>query len=196
MGASWAEHVALEMAAGEGHVLMCFYALIDTLDHEPAVEILRRAVKQEERHVAFGEQQTMKVIAGHPWRRRRLLGLSLVSLWAVRRLAYFLEQRQSSSPVLRQLPAFLREVIKAHELRMRRMGLIDRPLADLGRLSGAALVGAAYAGKLANFLGTLLALPLRLLPGFPRQKRLTDTYLSDPALRPSPDTAEVSHAQR
>ena len=64
MGGSWAEHVALEMAQGEGFVLMAFYAIIDSLDHKPSVDILRRAVKQEERHVEFGEQQTMKAIEG------------------------------------------------------------------------------------------------------------------------------------
>src|SRR4030095_8098827 len=85
MGDSWPEHVALEMAAGEGFVLMAFYALIDTLDHKPSVDILRRAVKQEERHVEFGEQQTMKAIEGRGWLRRRLLGLNLVSMWRVRR---------------------------------------------------------------------------------------------------------------
>src|SRR4029079_10689989 len=86
MGNDWAEHVALEMAAGEGFVLMSFYAVIDTLSPPPSVDILRRAVKQEERHVEFGEQQTMKSISGRPWLRRRLLGLNLVSMWAVRRL--------------------------------------------------------------------------------------------------------------
>src|SRR5207237_1240248 len=79
MGTSWPEHVALEMAAGEGFVLMCFYALIDTLDHPGTVEILQRAVRQEERHVQFGEQQTMKLVEGRPGLRRRLLGLNLVS---------------------------------------------------------------------------------------------------------------------
>src|SRR5215831_14168309 len=77
MGESWAEHVSLEMAAGEGFVLMAFYAIIDTLDHPPTVEILARAVKQEERHVEFGERETHKVIEGKPWLRRRLLGLNL-----------------------------------------------------------------------------------------------------------------------
>ncbi|MEO8705842.1 MAG: ferritin-like domain-containing protein, partial [Kofleriaceae bacterium] len=37
MGSSWAEHVALEMAQGEGFVLQAFYAVIDTLDHKPSV---------------------------------------------------------------------------------------------------------------------------------------------------------------
>jgi len=50
-------------------------------------------VKQEERHVEFGEQQTAKAIAGKGWLRRRLLGLSLVSMWGVNRLAGFMEKR-------------------------------------------------------------------------------------------------------
>src|SRR5689334_18313351 len=118
MGGSWAEHVALEMAQGEGFVLQAFYAVIDTLDHKPSVDILRRAVKQEERHVEFGEQQTTKAIEGKGWLRRRLLGLSLVSMWGVRRLARYMERRLAKAgatgehpagehPVMKHLPAFL-----------------------------------------------------------------------------------------
>src|SRR3982750_3762678 len=99
MGGSWAEHVALEMAQGEGFVLQGFYAVIDTLDHKPTVDILKRAVKQEERHVEFGEQQTAKAIEHRPWLRRRLLGLSLVSMWGVRRLARYMERRLSKGPI-------------------------------------------------------------------------------------------------
>src|SRR5512140_619926 len=51
MGNDWAEHVALEMALGEGLVLQAFYAMIETVDEPEIVAILRRAVKQEERHV-------------------------------------------------------------------------------------------------------------------------------------------------
>lgn len=195
MGGSWSEHVALEMAAGEGHVLMCFYALIDTLDQPEVVEILKRAVRQEERHVAFGEQQTSKAIEGRPWLRRRLLGLTLVSLWAVRRLARFMEKRlPQDSPVLRQLPGFLAKVIDSHELRMRRMGLVDRPLAELSMFRRAALVTEAYGGKLGAGLLSLLMLPLRLIPGISYKRRLTDTYLSDPAVRlpPSADNHDRS----
>src|ERR1043166_969215 len=47
MGGTWAEHVALEMAAGEGFVLMAFYGIIDSLDHKGITDILRRAVRQE-----------------------------------------------------------------------------------------------------------------------------------------------------
>src|SRR5215470_220676 len=183
MGGSWAEHVALEMAAGEGFVLMAFYALIDTLDHPGVVEILKRGVRQEERHVEFGEEQTKKAIAGRPWLRRRLLGLSLVSLWAVRRLARFMATRlPKDHPVLSRLPEFLAEANACAELRMRRIGLLDRPLAELGAAARAALVVEAYAGKALSTLGKIVAAPFRLLPPF-RRKRLTDTYLQDPAVR-------------
>jgi len=183
MGGSWAEHVALEMAAGEGFVLMAFYALIDTLDHRPSVDILRRAVKQEERHVEFGEQQTMKAVSGREWLRRRLLGMMLVSLWAVRRLAGFMHTRlPKDHPVLRHIPAFLALTNRCAEVRMRRMGILDRPLAELGTGKKAALIVEAYGGKLLGGLWSLATAPLRLLPGF-RKKRLTDLYLQDPHVR-------------
>src|SRR5690349_6509322 len=181
MGGSWAEHVALEMAQGEGFVLQAFYAVIDTLDHEPSVAILRRAVKQEERHVEFGEQQTKKAIEGRGWLRRRLLGLSLVSMWGVRRLAGFMHKRlPADHPVLRHLPQFLELTNRRAETRLRRMGVLDRPLAELGAAQRAALIAEAYPGKALGGLASLLTLPLRLLPFWPKKKKLTDTYLADP----------------
>ncbi len=183
MGSSWAEHVALEMAAGEGFVLMAFYAFIDTLDHKPSVDILKRAVTQEERHVEFGEQQTMKAIEGRGWLRRRLLGLNLVSMWGVRRLAKFMAKKigkeSPDHPLLKHLPAFLELSIKNSELRMRRMGLIDKPLAEISGLKRAALVSEAYGGKALGGVFSLVTFPFRLLPWFKR-KRLTEKYLSDP----------------
>lgn len=181
MGGSWAEHVALEMAQGEGFVLMAFYATIDTLDHKPSTDILRRAVKQEERHVEFGETETRKVIAGRAWLRRRLLGLSLVSMWGVKRLASFMGKRMPKDhPVLRHLPAFLALSNRCAETRLRRIGVLDRPLAELGTLRRAALVAEAYGGKALGGLLSLVTLPLRLLPFWPKKKRLTDVYLDDP----------------
>ncbi len=188
MGGSWAEHVALEMAQGEGFVLQAFYAVIDTLDHKPSVDILRRAVKQEERHVEFGEQQTAKAIESKPWLRRRLLGLALVSMWGVRRLARYMERRLSKGkgqgqggdhPVMKHLPAFLDHANRCAELRLRRIGVLDRPLAELSGPSRARLVAEAYGGKLLGGLASLVTAPLRLLPLWPKKKRLTDTYLQD-----------------
>jgi bacterioferritin (cytochrome b1) len=180
MGGSWAEHVALEMAQGEGFVLQAFYAVIDTLDHKPSVDILRRAVKQEERHVEFGEQQTMKAIEGRPWLKRRLLGLSLVSMWGVRRLAGYIHKKvPADHVVLKHLPAFLEHANRCAELRLRRIGVLDRPLSEISGAKRAALVAEAYGGKLLGGLASLVATPLKLLPWW-RRKRVTDTYLADP----------------
>jgi bacterioferritin (cytochrome b1) len=182
MGGSWAEHVALEMAQGEGFVLQAFYAVIDTLDHKPSVDILRRAVKQEERHVEFGEQQTTKAIEGKGWLRRRLLGLSLVSMWGVRRLARYMEKRLSAAgehPVMKHLPAFLEHANECAELRLRRIGVLDRPLVELSTARRALLVAEAYGGKALGGLVSLVTFPLRILPLWPKKKRLTDTYLRD-----------------
>jgi bacterioferritin (cytochrome b1) len=185
MGGSWAEHVCLEMAAGEGFVLVAFYAIIDSLDHQGSVDILRRAVKQEERHVEFGEQQTMRAIRGRPGVRRRLTGLHLVSLWGVTRLGRFIQKRlPQDHPVLRHMPAFLAHTNRCAELRMQRMGLIDRPLAELSRARAALYILEAYGAKLPGALVSLVKLPFRLLAApFRRRKRLTDTYLDDPYVR-------------
>lgn len=187
---SWAEHVCIEMAAGEGFVLVAFYAVIDTLDHEPSVQILKRAVKQEERHVEFGEQQTMKAIEGRPGLRRRLLGLNMVSLWAVTRLARFMEKRlDQDHPLVKQVPAFLEHTTRCAELRLQRMGLLDRPLAELGRAKKLALMAEAYAYNLPSATLGLLKLPLKLLAmplrlvGVRKKPRLTEVYLSDPHVR-------------
>jgi hypothetical protein len=62
------------------------------------------------------------------------------------------------------------------------MGLLDRPLSELSGARRAALVMEAYGGKALGALGRVLMFPLRLLPFWPKKKRLTDTYLSDPAI--------------
>src|SRR5262249_54924888 len=106
MGSGWAEHCCLEMALGEGYVLTIFYALEATI---PDVEIQRSlgvARRQEETHVEFGERQTQRA-ARDPRTRRRLLGMSLVSLLAMRQLRRALRgQSDSAHPVWSQLPRF------------------------------------------------------------------------------------------
>ncbi len=200
IGGSWAEHVALEMAQGEGFVLQAFYAVIDTLDHPASVDILRRAVKQEERHVEFGEQQTRKAIAGRPWLRRRLLGLSLVSMWAVRRLARYMDKRLAAeAKVLRHLPAFLDHANRCAELRLRRIGVLDRPLSELSGFTRAARVAEAYGGKFFQAVGAVATAPLRLLPWW-KKRRVTDNYLEDPHVTdyrlPSPSDASAFTPER
>lgn len=187
MGNDWAEHVSMEMALGEGLVLQAFYAMIETVDEAEVSAILRRGVKQEERHVEFGEQQTMKAIQGKPWLRRRLLGLSLVTLWGVARLESVMKSRlPMSHPTMAILPDLVRHTVRMSEVRLQRIGLIDRPLSEISATRKLFYVLEAYAGKLASgLIGLVLGVvlfPLRML-GFFRPKRLTDTYLDDPQVR-------------
>jgi len=173
MPATFAEHVCLEMALGEGFVLMALYGVIDTIDHADIRGILERAVKQEERHVDFGERRTMQAIRARPSLRRRLLGLSLVSTWGVKRLGAFMRSRLPAHPVLEQLPRFLAFTVECAQTRLLRMGVLTKPFAQLSALEKAAAVTEAYGAS-------LLGWPVRKLR---RRPRLSETYLRDPYLR-------------
>ena len=177
MPEAWSEHVAIEMAQGEGFVLMGFYALIDTIAHKGIVDVLTRAVKQEERHVDFGEQRTIALTRDDPALRRRLLGVSLVSIWSVVRLARYMERTlDKNHPVLRQLPRFLDAVVHTGELRLQRMGLLGGSLSSLSRAKKALLVAEAYAHKAVS---SALRYPRRFAPFAAEPTRLTDRYLDD-----------------
>jgi len=196
MADSWAEHVALEMATGEGFVLMAFYAVIDTLDHPESVAILERAVKQEETHVEFGEQETMRLIAGDPALARRLLGLTLVWRFGVEQLARFMQTRLPPHRVLSRLPAFLKLALSCNELRLQRMGLLLGSIDQLSAMKRAALVAEAYAWKGGATAARIAQAPFSLIPGFPGKKRLTDTYLSDPEITKPADPVGPKRVSR
>jgi len=190
MGDDWPEHVALEMATGEGFVLTAFYALIDTLDQPEAVAILERSARQEEGHVSFGEQKTQQLLAAKPSLRRELLAASLVWIWGVKRLARYIEKHlPNGHPVLSQLSPFLAHSLRCSETRLVRLGLCDKPPSTLSRAESAGLLAELAGRKLAGAGARVLLFPLRLFPAA-QKKRLTDTYLDDPAVRSLRDDAE------
>ncbi len=169
MGRDYAEHVCSEMAVGEGMVLAVFQALIDTVEEKAVVRLLEGAARQEERHVAFGEQQTLALVQKDPGLKGVLLGMNLLSLLALPRLARHVQRRLGSDhEVLCQAEAFLAHVVALTELRLQRMGLLHRSLSQLRSTSRAWLL----------FRAQLHRLGAR----FRRPRRLTDTYLQDPAL--------------
>ena len=168
MGRDFAEHVSTEMAVGEGMVLVVFQALIDTLEEPAMVRLLEGAARQEERHVAFGEQQTLALVRANPALAEVLLGMNLLSLWALPRFSRHVQERLGEQhEVLSQAEAFLAHVVKVTELRLQRMGLLHGTLSELGALRRCWLV--------------LRAFLYRQGARFRRRRRLTDTYLSDPA---------------
>ena len=170
MGTNYAEHVATEMAVGEGLVLMIFYALIATIEDSKVRVILEAASRQEERHVAFGERETRALVLKEPALADYLLGLNLLSLIAMKRLGRHVEKRLGKEhEVLRLLPSFLESLVATLELRLQRMGVLRVPLAELSGPRRAWLMGKAYVRQ---FFGRFR----------PRPKLLTQTYLQDPAV--------------
>jgi hypothetical protein len=175
MGHSWGEHVAIEMALGEGLVLGVFYAMIDTIPDTEIQRILSTATLEEERHVEFGEKETITWLKAHPGSRRLLLGLALVQAWVLRFLKRFIVGKLSrkldpSHPVMSQFGPFYDHVVRCFEIRIERLGLSSAPLSRLGLLTRLSLVG---------------LLPFRMLWGRFRWRTppLTNTYLDDPALK-------------
>ncbi|MGH2723383.1 MAG: ferritin-like domain-containing protein [Actinomycetota bacterium] len=179
-GGTFLEHCALEMALGEGFVLMAIYALIDTLPDSEVRRLLQGLSRQEEGHVSFGEDQTARALRRDPSRAPHLLGLALVSFAALRRLGGWIGRRYPGHPVLSQMPGFLPATVAAAEVRMRRMGALRRPLAEIPAGERARLAAAALGRRYGRALN-----PFR-----PKPPPLTDTYLRDPAVRarlgPSP----------
>jgi hypothetical protein len=179
MGSGWEEHCCLEMALGEGYVLAIFYALMDVIPDPEIVRLLGIAARQEETHVQFGERQTQRA-AQDPRTRRRLLGMSLVSLLVLRRLSRVLRGRaQGGHPVWSRVPALADHLAAVTELRLQRLGLLAAPLAQMPAWRKWALVCEG-----------LLARAWAVVPK--PHRRLTDTYLDDPAIRR--DAGAVSHS--
>jgi len=172
-GGTFLEHCCLEMALGEGFVLMAIYALIDTLPESEVRSLLVGLSRQEEGHVSFGEEQTLIGLRRDPSRARHLLGLALVSLAAVRRLAGWTGRRYGGHPVLSQMPGFLPATASAAELRLRRMGVLRRPLPSISAGERSAVMASSVARRYGRALNPFRSKPVPL----------TETYLRDPALR-------------
>ncbi len=171
MGGSWGEHVCLEMALGEGLVLTIFYALASTVADEDIRKIIESACLDEERHVAFGETETLAWLARFPADRKTLLGQALLQWIAMRKLKNFaLKKLPPGHPVLEKFPAFYDHTLEKFDLRVRKLGLSDRPLREISGFSR---------------LGLILALPFRTAwMRFRRPKRLlTEIYLDDEWIR-------------
>jgi len=171
-GATFEEHCLLEMAVGEGFVLTAIYAFIDTLPEGEIRTLMSGLARQEEGHVGFGEDQTLKALERRPAGAPHLLGLTLVAMLGVRAIARYTQKRFADHPVLKQMPAFLEHSNRVTELRLRRLGVIGRPLASLGRAQRGALMGKATASRYSRAVN-----PFRRKP-----VKLTKSYLADPSI--------------
>ncbi len=141
MGRSWGEHVALEMALGEGLVLHVFYAMEQTIDHPEIKKIIRSAFEEEEGHVRFGEAETRAWIAKYPFERKYLLSLAWIQIRALKFLKRFVLKKlmkgsNASHSVLNQFGEFYDHVIRCFEIRIQRLGLSQIPTSEWSNLRG------------------------------------------------------------
>ena len=151
--------------------------MTDTIPDPEIQRILSTATTEEERHVEFGERETIAWLRIHPQSRRLLLGLALVQTWALRFLKRFIVKKLSrkldpSHPVMSRFGPFYDHVVRCFEIRIERLGLSSIPLSRLGLPTKIFLVG---------------LLPFRMLWGRLQWKTppLTDTYLEDPSVKDS-----------
>ncbi len=175
MGGTWGEHVALEMALGEGLVLTVFYAMADTIGDPEIQKILHTSALEEERHVEFGERETREWIRSYPSSKRLLLGLAYVQLLVLKRLRSGVIQRvnrslHSEHPVMKQFDLFFDHTVRSFELRIDRLGLSSKPIGQF---------------SLVTRLELVLLIPIRMIYArlFTRTPVLTKAYLTDPSLR-------------
>jgi hypothetical protein len=174
MGGSWGEHVALEMALGEGLVLEVFYAMADTIPHPEIRKILTTAAIEEQRHVEFGERETQTWLSANPRAKKSVLAQALVQSIALRWLKSFvikkLAKQNPRHPVLSQFDRFYDHALKMFDLRIERLGLSSKPLEKMSFSEKTML---------------LCLLPMRrvwLKLTSPKERLLTSTYLDDPVM--------------
>jgi hypothetical protein len=152
---------------------MAIYALIDTLPDSEVRNLLVGLSRQEESHVAFGEEQTARGLERDPEKARHLLGLALVSFAGIGRLGAWMRKRYGRHPVLSRMPEFLSATVGAAELRLQRIGVLRGRVRSIPTGERAAMMASSVARRYGRALN-----PFRSKP-----EPLTETYLRDPTLR-------------
>lgn len=178
MGKSWGEHVALEMALGEGLVLPVFYAMADTIPDPEIRRILESAAFEEERHVEFGERETQAWLRSQPGTRRLILAQAIIQAialgWFKRRILRRIEAcGLGSHPVLGRFDRFYDHVLGLFTKRIEILGLTEVPLGRWSALGKAGLLASLPFLRISERLSWRRRRAARLL---------TATYLEDPLL--------------
>jgi hypothetical protein len=122
--------VLMEHALGEGMVLDIFReVLLQTLpEGDPRVPDVRKKLavicREEEEHVAWGEQETRRILAESPWLRTPFYGLLELQLAVVPFLVRAFERRAGAHPVLRHVPGFVGYVRERMYAQGRALGFV------------------------------------------------------------------------
>jgi hypothetical protein len=138
--------VFLEHALGEGMVLDVFKDLLlstlpDSDARVPAIKKKLRVVCTDEaEHVAWGEKETVRILAEKPWLATPFYGLFELQMATLPLLVRALRSQADGHPVLQHLDGFVAHV-RAHAYAQgRRLGYVpDQPVGPTRRASAMAL---------------------------------------------------------
>lgn len=127
--------VLMEHAVGEGMVLDIFKDLLmQTLpDDDPRVppikKKLRVVCREEAEHVAWGEKETLAMLAQKPWLKAPYFGLVELQLISIFSLVKHLQGRNPTHPVMSQLEAFVDHIRARVRFQGQRLGFypVERP---------------------------------------------------------------------
>ena len=141
--------VLMEHAIGEGMVLDIFRdVLLQTLpEDDPWVpEILKKirvVCREEEEHVAWGEKETIRLLAEHPWLKTPYYGLLEIQLTVAPFAARAFARKAQGHPVLAHLVPFVEHVRERVYAQGRRLGFVPEQRPHLLKRGWAMFVGAA-----------------------------------------------------
>ena len=141
--------VFLEHAVGEGMVLDVFKdLLLATLpDDDPRVPSIKKKLRvvcsDEAEHVAWGEKETVRILAEQPWLRTPFYGLLELQLAVLPLLVRALRSRAEGHPVLSHLDGFVAHVQHNAMEQGRRLGFVPEKPAKGAR--HAVAIGAGLA---------------------------------------------------
>lgn len=141
--------VLLEHAIGEGLVLDVFKELLlATLpDGDPRIPAIKKKLRvvcnDEAEHVAWGEKETMRLLAEKPWLRTPYYGLFELHMSTLPLVVRAFRSRADGHPVLAHLDGFVRHV-QAHAWEQgRRLGFLPETRPGPAKRAAAMAAGLA-----------------------------------------------------
>jgi 1,2-phenylacetyl-CoA epoxidase catalytic subunit len=118
---TWEEMLFESMVVGEGLALILLYFYHDVISDEPIRSGLRRVIRDEESHVAYGEQKIMETLACTPTLRERLLAMQEQ---LIQHYSGFITGQTPADALEAMIAEIVMPIIQLHVTRLQRMALI------------------------------------------------------------------------
>jgi len=118
---TWEEMLFESMVVGEGLALVLLYFYHDVIADSPIRHGLQRVIRDEESHVAYGEQKIMESLARTPTLRDRLL---VMQEQLVQHYSGFITGQTPADALEAMIAETVMSIIQMHVTRLQRMALI------------------------------------------------------------------------